>query len=153
MKEPEHNTVSKNDPGKKQKRRKGGTSFNNSKQKRRRELKKKEESCIERRGTPSELQNTSGEGKRGFLNQQLNLKSIEEKREDSDSQAASMAESEYPNNSNQSGSRFRYMDLCQWTGKISKYDRHLERDNEEDYVEWHFKNRKEYLVENLKGGH
>ena len=45
------------------------------------------------------------------------------------------------------------MDLCQWTGKISKYGRHLARDNEEDYVEWHFKNRKESLVEDLKGGH
>ena len=69
MKEPYHNTVSQNDSGKKRKKRKGGTSFSNLKQRRRRELKKKEESWIEGRGTPSELQNTVGEGKRGFLNQ------------------------------------------------------------------------------------
>ena len=52
MKEPEHQTDSTIDPGKKQKKRKGGLSFNNSKQRRRREQKKKEESYIEGRGTP-----------------------------------------------------------------------------------------------------
>jgi hypothetical protein len=64
MKEPEHNTNSTIDPEKKQKKQKGGLSFSNSKQRRRRELKKKDESYIERRCTPSDVQNTSGESKR-----------------------------------------------------------------------------------------
>jgi hypothetical protein len=105
MKEPEHNTDSTIDPGRKRKKRKGGTSFSNSKQRRRRELKKKEESYIEGRGTPTDLQNIGGESKRGSSKRQLNLEAIEEDREDSDSAAPSMAESEHLNCSNQSGSR------------------------------------------------
>ena len=73
MKEPEHNTVSTIDPRKKWKERKGGLSFSNSKQRRRRELKKKEESYIEGRGTPSDVQSTGGESKKGSLKRQLNL--------------------------------------------------------------------------------
>jgi hypothetical protein len=105
MKEPKQNIDSTIDPGKKRKKRKGGLSFSNSKQRRRRELKKKEESYIEGRGTPTDLQNTSGESKRGSLNRDLNLQRIEEEREESDSPPASMAESEHNNSSNQSGSR------------------------------------------------
>jgi hypothetical protein len=64
MKEPDHNTDSTIDPGKKRKKQKGGMSFSNSKQRRRRELKKKEESYIEGRGTPSDVQSTGEESKR-----------------------------------------------------------------------------------------
>jgi hypothetical protein len=67
-------------------------------------LKKKEESYIERRDTPSDLQNTCEESKRGSSKRQLNLQPIEEEQEDSDSPAPSMAESEHHNSSNQSGS-------------------------------------------------
>jgi hypothetical protein len=88
MKEPEHNTDSIIDIGKKRKKRKGGLSFSNSKQRRRRELKKKEEAYIEGRGSSK---------------RQLNLQPIEEDREDSETPAASMEESEQPNSSNQSG--------------------------------------------------
>ena len=105
MKETEQNIDSTIDPGKKRKKRKGGLSFSNSKQRRRRELRKKEESYMEGRGTPSDLQNTCGESKRESVNRELNLQRIEEEREDSDSPAASMAESEHNNSSNQSGSR------------------------------------------------
>ena len=104
MKEPDHNTISTIDPGKKRKKRKGGTSFSNSKQRKRREFKKKEETCIEGRGNPSNLQNTCAMDKRGSLNWHLSLQPIEEEREDSGSQAPSMAKSEHPNNFNQSGS-------------------------------------------------
>ena len=103
MKEPEHQTDSAIDPGKKRKKRKGGLSFSNSKQRRRREQKKKEESYIEGRGTPSDVQSTGGESQRGASRRQLNLQPIEEDREDSESLAASMEESEQPNSSNQSG--------------------------------------------------
>jgi hypothetical protein len=103
MKEPDHNTYSTIDPGKKRKKRKGGLSFSNSKQRKRRELKKKEESYIEGRGTPSDVQSTGEESKRGSSKRQLNLQPIEEDREDSESPAASMEESEQPNSSNQSG--------------------------------------------------
>ena len=78
-------------------------SFSNSKQRRRRELKKKEEAYIEGRGTPSDVQSTGEESKRGSSKRQLNLQPIEEDREDSESPAASMEESEQPNSSNQSG--------------------------------------------------
>ena len=102
--------------------------MSNSKQRRWRELKKKKESCIEGRGTPTDLQNTCGEGKTKSLirhmNLQLieeeredseshttkslirhmNLQLIEEEREDSESHATSIAESEHHNNSYQSGS-------------------------------------------------
>jgi hypothetical protein len=105
MKELKQNIDSTIDLGKKRKKQKGGLSFSISKQRRRRELKKKEESYIERRGTPSNLQNICGESKRGSLNWDLNLQRIEEEREDSDSPATSMAESEHNNSSNQSGSR------------------------------------------------
>ena len=99
MKELNQNTVSTIDPGKKRKKKKGGTSFNNSKQRRRRELKKKEETCIEGISTPSDSQNTCAVDKGG-----LDLQSIDEEREDSGSQAQSMAKSEHRNNSHQSGS-------------------------------------------------
>jgi hypothetical protein len=102
MKEPEHNTDSTIDIGKKRKKRKGGLSFSNSKQRRRRELKKKEEAYIEGRGTPSDVQSTGEESKRGSSKRQLNLQPIEEDREDSETPAASMEESEQPNSSNQS---------------------------------------------------
>ena len=104
MKESDHIIVSTINPRKKRKKRKGGMSFNNSKQRKRRELNKKEETCIEGRGTSSNLENTCGEGKRGPLNWHLNLQSIEEEWEDSDSHAPSMAESEHHNSSNRSGS-------------------------------------------------
>jgi hypothetical protein len=100
MKEPEHHTDSTIDIGKKQK---GGLSFSNSKQRRRRELKKKEESYIEGRGNPSDVQSTGEERKRGSSKLHLNLQPIEKDREDSESPAASMEESEQPNSSNQSG--------------------------------------------------
>ena len=74
-------------------------SFSNSKQRRWRELKKMEETCIERRSTPSDSQNTCAVDKRG-----LNLQLIDEEWEDSGSQAQSMAKSKHRNNSNQSGS-------------------------------------------------
>ena len=101
MKEPEHNTNYTIDPRKKRKKWKGGLNFSNSKQRRRREQ-KKEESYIEGRGTPSDVQSTRGESKRGSSKWQLNLQPIEEDREDSESPAASMEESEQPNSSNQS---------------------------------------------------
>jgi hypothetical protein len=62
-----------------------------------------EESYIEGRGTPSNVQNTGGESKRGSSKRQLNLQPIEEDWEDSESPAASMEESEQPNSSNQNG--------------------------------------------------
>ena len=102
MKEPEHNTDSTIDPRKKRKKRKGGLSFSNSEQRRRRELKKKEELYIEGRGTPSNVQSTGGEIKRGSSKRQLNLQPIEENGEDGESPAPSMEESEHPNTSNQS---------------------------------------------------
>jgi hypothetical protein len=70
MKEPKHITIFTIDPWKKRKKRKGGTSFSNSKQRRPGEL-GKEESRIEGGGIPSDLQNTWGEGKRGYLNDSL----------------------------------------------------------------------------------
>ena len=90
-------------PFEKRKKRTGGLSFNNLKQRRRGEQKKKDESYIEGRGTPSDVQNTGGESKRGFPKRQLNLQPIEEDREDRESPPASMEESEQPNSSNQSG--------------------------------------------------
>ena len=97
MKEPDHITVSTIDRGKKRKNRKGGTSFSNSKQRRRREFKKKEETWIEGRGTPTNLQNMCGESNRRSLNGHLNLHPFKEEREDNDSHATSMIESEYRN--------------------------------------------------------
>ena len=105
MNKPEHNTVSTVDIGKKRKKRKGGMSFYNSKQRKRRELKKKDKMCIERRGTPSHLQNTCAVDKKRSLNQHLNLQPIEEEREDNGLHAPSVVESKHPNSSNQSGSR------------------------------------------------
>lgn len=78
--------------------------MSNSKQRRWRELKKKKELCIEGRGTPTDLQNTCGEGKTKSLIRHMNLQLIEEEREDSESHATSIAESEHHNNSYQSGS-------------------------------------------------
>lgn len=89
----------------KRKRRKGGTSFSNSKQRKRRELKKKDLTSIEGRGTPSDLSKQIPIDEIGHSNPQLILDRIEEEREDSGSRAQSMAESEHPTNSNQSGSR------------------------------------------------
>ena len=103
MKELEHKTDSTIDPGKMRKKRKGGLNFSNSKQRKRRELKKKEESYIEGRGTPSDVQNTGGEIKRGSSKWQLNLQLIEEDGEESESPAPSMEKNEHPNSSNQSG--------------------------------------------------
>ena len=71
----------------------------------RKELKKKKKSCIEGRDTQSNLQNTCGKSKRGSSKRHLNLLLIEEEREDNNSPAPSMVESEHRNNSNQSGSR------------------------------------------------
>jgi hypothetical protein len=48
------------------------------------------------------MQSTGEESKRGSSKRQLNLQPIEEDREDSESPAASMEESEQPNSSNQS---------------------------------------------------
>ncbi len=102
MKEPGHKAE---DVATKRKRRKGGTSFSNSKQRRRRELKKKDLTSIEGRGTPSDLSKQICTDEIGQRNPQLSLHRIEEEREDNGSLAPSMAESEHPTNSNQSGSR------------------------------------------------
>jgi hypothetical protein len=67
--------------------------------------KKKEELYIEGRCTPTNLQNTGGQSKRGSSKPQLNLQPVEEDQEDSESSAPSMAESEHPNSSNKSGYR------------------------------------------------
>jgi hypothetical protein len=111
MKEPEHNIDCIIDTRKKQKKQKIGMSFSTLKQRRRRKLKKKEKLYIEGIGTPSDLQNTCRKNNKGSLNWQLNLKPIEEDREDSETPAPSMAESEQHNSSNQSGSREETKDI------------------------------------------
>lgn len=93
------------DAATKRKRRKGGMSFSNSKQRKRRELKKKDLTSIDGRGTPSDLSKQNCTYEIGQSNPQLNLDRIEEEKEESGSLAQSMAESEHPTNSNQSGSR------------------------------------------------
>ena len=55
MKETGDNIVSIADTRRRRKKRKGGTSFSTSKQRRRREFKKNEQTCIEERGTPTDL--------------------------------------------------------------------------------------------------
>ena len=70
---------------------------------------------MEGRGTPSELQNTCGESKGGSQNRERNLRRIEEEREDIDSPAASMVESEHNNSSYESGSREERRDNLNFT--------------------------------------
>ena len=104
MKETGNSIVSTADPGRKRKKRKGGTSFSTSKQRRRRELRKKEQTCIEGRGTPTDLSRKGGEVETLATSRNVELLPIEEDEENCGSREHTMAASDHRSNSNNSGS-------------------------------------------------
>ena len=82
---------------------KGGTSFNNSKPRRQREFRKKDQTCIEGRGTPTDLSKTCEEVETGASNSNEELQPIDDGRQHNGSREPSIAKSKNCTNSNKNG--------------------------------------------------